>query len=217
MTTQFINRHKAGMLPFVLIAIVASCLTNVCRAQAVIATFTDRPTWQAAASLLGPISNEDFETLPTGTLPVGSNQLGLINLRIDLITATTSGAAINGSPALGGIRDLSMNADDGMRTYAMTFGGPIQAVGFDFAGAATGGIAVLLADGQRFNFGAAGSGFFGITSTIPLAEIGFGDTSPGALPTEIFDSDNYSFVVIPEPAGLLPVAVSAVAMIRRRR
>ncbi len=216
MTLPIISRSRAGRIAFVLTVILSTWVANVRPAHAIVTTFTDRPTWQTAAALLGPIQNEDFETLPTGTLPVGSNQLGLINLRIELITATTSGAAINGSPAVGGIRDLSMNADDGMRTYAMTFGGPIQAVGFDFAGAATGGIAVLLADGQRFNFGAAGTGFFGISSTIPLAEIQFGDTSPGALPTEIFDSDNYSFVVIPEPSGILLLAVPALALRRRR-
>jgi hypothetical protein len=190
---------------------------GVPRAGAIITTFTDRTLWQAAAGATGTIQNEDFETLPTGALPVGSNQLGLINLNIGLITATTSGAAINGSPALGGIRDLSMNADDGMRSYDMTFGGPISAMGFDFAGAATGGIAVLIADGQRFDFGSASSGFFGIVSTAPLPGVAFGDTSPGALPTEIFDSDNYSFVVIPEPASMMLLAPLALLAMRRRK
>lgn len=198
-------------------ALLAFAALPVSRAGAVITTFTDRALWQVAASATGTIQNEDFESLPTGALPVGSNQLGLINLNIGLITATTSGAAINGSPALGGIRDLSMNADDGMRSYDMTFGGPISAMGFDFAGAATGGIAVLIADGQRFDFGSASSGFFGIVSTTPLPGVAFGDTNPGALPTEIFDSDNYSFVVIPEPAAGMLLAPAALIALRRRR
>lgn len=217
MPVTSISRPRGGRFVLVSLIIAAFTALGPSRAQAVINTFTDRTSWQTAAGLLGPIQNEDFETLPTGALPVGPNQLGLINLRIELITATTSGAAINGSPALGGIRDLSMNADDGMRTYAMTFGGPIQALGFDFAGAATGGVAVLIADGQRFNFGAASAGFFGITSTTPLDEVQYGDTSPGALPTEIYDSDNYSFVVIPEPTGMLLLAIPALALVRRRR
>jgi hypothetical protein len=209
---------KAGRRAFIVAAMLGMWVASQ-PAQAVITTFTDRTSWQTAASMLGAIQDEGFETLSTGALLVGSNQLGLINLEIELITATTAGASINGSPALGGIRDLSMNADDGMRGYTMTFGGPIQAMGFDFAGAATGGVAVLIADGERFNFGAASSGFFGITSTTSLSDVQFGDTSPGALPTEIFDSDNYSFVVIPEPTSLLLLAflaAPALAILRRR-
>jgi hypothetical protein len=215
MTSQFMRRSR-GKAVLALSALAATWGLGVSDANAIITTFTDRTTWQTAASAFGTVQNEDFETLPTGALPVGSNQLGLINLDIQLLTATTSGAAINGSPALGGIRDLSMNADDGMRAYTMTFGGPIHAMGFDFAGAATGGVAVLIADGQRFDFGAASSGFFGIVSTDPLANVAFGDTSPGVLPTEIFDSDNYSFVVVPEPATAMLFAPAALLLLRRR-
>ena len=215
---SFFARSRArGRSIISLSALAAFTALGVPRAGAVITAFTDRTLWQAAAAATGTIQNEDFETLPTGALPVGSNQLGLINLNIGLITATTSGASINGSPALGGVRDLSMNADDGMRSYVMTFGGPISAVGFDFAGASTGGIAVLIADGQRFDFGAAGSGFFGIVSTTPLPNVAIGDASPGMLPTEIYDSDNYSFVVIPEPATAMLLAPAAMIARRRRR
>jgi hypothetical protein len=212
-----VQSRARGRSVLALSALVSFATLGVPRADAVITTFTDRTLWQAAAAGTGTIQNEDFETLPTGALPVGSNQLGLINLNIGLITATTSGASINGSPALGGIRDLSMNADDGMRSYVMTFGGPISAVGFDFAGASTGGIAVLIADGQRFDFGLAGTGFFGIVSTTPLPNVAIGDTSPGALPTEIYDSDNYSFVVIPEPTSTAMLAPAAMLVMRRRR
>jgi hypothetical protein len=216
MSSQVHSRAR-GRFVVGLFALFAFAALGVPRAGAIITAFTDRTLWQAAAGATGTIQNEDFETLPTGTLPVGSNQLGLINLDIGLITATTSGASINGSPALGGIRDLSMNADDGMRRYTMTFGGPISAMGFDFAGAATGGVAVLIAGGERFNFGAASSGFFGIVSTDPLPDVAFGDTNPGALPTEIFDSDNYSFVVIPEPAAAMLLAPAALLALRRLR
>ena len=211
-----VHRRIRGRSVLSLCALVAFATLGVPRAGAVITTFTDRTLWQAAAAATGTIQNEDFETLPTGALPVGSNQLGLINLNIGLITATNTGASINGSPALGGVRDLSLNADDGMRSYLMTFGGPISAVGFDFAGASTGGIAVLIADGQRFDFGTAGSGFFGIVSTTPLPNVAIGDTSPGALPTEIYDSDNYSFVVVPEPTTATLLAPLALLVMRRR-
>src|SRR5688572_20316497 len=153
-----LTRRARGRFLVALSATFAFAALGVPRASAVIVTFTDRALWQTAASALGTVQTEDFETLSTGALPVGSNQLGQVNLNIGLITATSSGASINGSPALGGIRDLSINADDGMRSYEMTFGGPIRAMGFDFAGAATGGVAVLIAGGERFNFGAASSG-----------------------------------------------------------
>jgi hypothetical protein len=212
-----VTRRARGRFIVGFSALSAFAAVGVPRAGAVITPFTDRALWQAAASGLGTVQTEDFETLPTGALPVGPNQLGQVNLDIGLITATTSGASINGSPALGGIRDLSMNADDGMRRYTMTFGGPIQAMGFDFAGAATGGVAVLIAGGERFNFGAASSGFFGIVSTDPLPDVAFGDTNPGALPTEIYDSDNYSFVVIPEPTTAALLTSAALLALRRRR
>ena len=216
--SSHVHRRTGGrFVVVVLSALSVFTALGVSRAGAAITTFTDRTLWQTAAAALGTIQNEGFESLPTGTLPVGSNQLGLINLNIGLITATNTGASINGSPALGGARDLSLNADDGMRSYDLTFGGPIRALGFDFAGASTGGIAVLIADGQRFDFGAVGTGFFGIVSTTPLNGVAIGDTSPGALPTEIYDSDNYSFVVVPEPTTALLLAPVALCTLRRRR
>ena len=211
-----VTRRTRGRFIIGLSALCAFAAIGVPRAGAIITTFTDRTLWQTAASALGPVQTEDFEALPTGTLPVGPNQLGQVNLNIALITATNTGASINGGTAVGGIRDLSLNADDGMRSYDLTFGGPIRAVGFDFAGAATGGVAVLIAGGERFNFGAASSGFFGIISTDPLTGVSIGDTSPGALPTEIYDSDNYSFVVIPEPAALAMFPLAMLALRRRR-
>lgn len=191
-------------------------------ADAAIVTFTDRTAWAAAASAGGTIATEGFEGLPTGALVVGDNPLGMINFNIQLIgTTTTASASIISSTPITGTRELNMNADEGFRKYTVTFAGDIFSFGFDYTGAATGGIATLLAGGQSYTFGnlgAGGNGFFGIVSDTPLPEVGFGDTNPGALPTEIFDSDNYSFVLVPEPTAAAALAlIAAGATLRRRR
>jgi hypothetical protein len=149
------------------------------------------------------------------------NQLGLVTLNIGLVPpTTTTGASIGSSTPITGLRELSVNADSSFRTYDVSFGMPLVAAGFDYTGASTGGIAALRIDGQQFVFGniGNGSGFFGFISATPLSGFSIEDQTPG-LPTEIFESDNYSFVVVPEPTSLslLAVATAIGAAIRRRR
>src|SRR5688500_8343710 len=82
--------------------------------------FTDRPTWTAAVG--GAPIIEDLETTTVGPLVEGvTHDLGLITFRVDLITATTSGASISGTTPINGTRDLAMNADDGMRAITVQF------------------------------------------------------------------------------------------------
>lgn len=188
-------------------------------ASAQYTTFTSRAAWEAAA---GTVVVEGFEGNATGALAAGvDHDLGEVIFRIDLVTATSSGASITAS-ALSGIRALSMNADDGMRTHTMSFDGvpAVTAFGFDYSGAATGGLAVLIIGSERFNFtnsGAVGAGFFGVTSTNPFSSVQFGDESPGSLPTEIFTLDQASFAPVPEPATLAMLGLGAAALLKRRR
>lgn len=206
---------------FAVAAAVALAGLVVPTATGAIVTFTDRTAWAVAAGANGTIETEGFEALPTGALTVGDNQLGLVRLNIQLLgTTTTTSASITSSSPITGTRELNLNADEGFRKYTVTFAGNIFSFGFDYTGAATGGIATLLAGGQTFTFGnltTSGNGFFGIVSDVPLSEVGFGDTSPGALPTEIFDSDNYSFVLVPEPTTAAALVLTAAATLRRRR
>jgi hypothetical protein len=190
-------------------------------AHAAIVTFTDRATFTAAASTLGTVNIEGFESLPTGPMVVGPNALGQVTMTIALQgTTTTTGASVQSSSPITGTRELNMNADSSFRKYTLTFaGGDVSAFGLDYTGANTGGDAALFADGQLFVFGnntASGNGFFGIISTTPLSEIGIEDAVPG-LPTEIFDSDNYTFVnAIPEPATFALLAPAVLLVLRRR-
>ena len=198
----------------------ATTLASSPSSRAVIITFTDPAAFNAAAMALGMVQNEGFESLPTGTLPAGPNQLGLLMLNIGLVGGTTTtGASIGSASPISGLRELTLNADTAFRTYDMSAGLPILAFGFDFAGAATGGIASLRADGQLFTFGSngGGSGFFGIISTTPLTSVAFEDAAPG-LPTEIFDLDNVRFVTVPEPStfALLGIAALGSWVLRRR-
>lgn len=188
-------------------------------ASAQFTTFTNRAAWEAAVT--GTIVNEGFEGNPTGSLVHAvDHDLGAVTFRIDLITATSSGASITSS-AISGVRALSMNADDGMRTHTMTFeGAPLaNAYGFDYSGARTGGLAVLIIDGTRFDFttGGNGAGFFGVVSTGSFASVQFGDESPGTLPTEIFTLDNASFAAVPEPGTMIALGLGAAALLARRR
>jgi hypothetical protein len=189
-------------------------------ASAQFTTFTNRALWTAAAG--GTTFVEVFEGNATGSLVHAvDHDLGLVIFRIDLITATSSGASITSS-AITGVRALSMNADDGMRTNTMTFDGVplVRAYGFDFSGANTGGDAVLIIDGTRFGFtngGTVGAGFFGVVSTGSFSSVQFGDESPGSLPTEIFTLDNASFVPVPEPGTMIALGLGASALLARRR
>src|SRR5690606_8857929 len=133
------------MKRYVAIVGLAAC-TSAALAQ--FTTFTDRGAWETAAG--GAILTEGFETAPLGALAAGvTHDLGLITFRVDLLTATTSGASIAGAPAIAGVQDLAMNADDGMRTHTVQFDvGAVTAFGFNFEGAATGGLAVLIINGE---------------------------------------------------------------------
>lgn len=183
--------------------------------------YTDRTTWTAAVG--GAPMIEDFEALATGALAAGvTHDLGLITFRVDLITATSSGASIAGSPAINGVRDLAMNADDGMRAITVQFDvGAVTAFGFDIQGAATGGNAVLIIGNDRFNMVSSvpsGTGFFGVVANSgSFNTIMFGDESPGSLPTEIFNSDDYSFVPVPEPGTFMAIAAGLGLLALRRR
>jgi hypothetical protein len=189
-------------------------------ASAQFTTFTNRAAWEAAAG--GSVVVEGFEGNATGSLVHAVNHdLGAVIFRIDLITATSSGASITSS-AITGVRALSMNADDGMRALTMTFDGVplVTAYGFDFSGANTGGDAVLIIDGTRFGFtngGTVGAGFFGVVSTGSFASVQFGDENPGTLPTEIFTLDNASFVAVPEPGTMIALGLGAALLARRRK
>ncbi|MEX2244145.1 MAG: PEP-CTERM sorting domain-containing protein [Fimbriimonadaceae bacterium] len=189
-------------------------------ASAQFTTFTSRAAWEAAAG--GTVVVEGFEGNATGSLVHAvDHDLGAVTFRIDLITATSSGASIT-STAITGVRALSMNADDGMRAHTMTFDGVplVTAFGFDFMGANTGGDAVLIIDGTRFgitNGGTVGAGFFGVVSTGSFASVQFGDESPGSLPTEIFTLDGASFVAVPEPGTMIALGLGASALLARRR
>jgi hypothetical protein len=183
-------------------------------------TFSNRATWAAAAG--GTVLIEGFETAAPGALAAGvTHDLGLITFRVDLITATTSGASIAGAPAIAGVQDLAMNADDGMRTHIVQFDvGAVTAFGFDYEGAATGGLAVLIINGERFNFASTvgGAGFFGVVANAGSFDtVFFGDESPGSLPTEIFNSDEYSFVAVPEPGTLVAIGAGIALLALRRR
>lgn len=183
--------------------------------------YTDRPTWTAAVG--GAPLIEGFEAQPTGALAAGvTHDLGLITFRVDLITATTSGASISGTTPINGTRDLAMNADDGMRTHTVQFDvGAVTAFGLNIEGAATGGNAVLIIGNERFNMVSSvpsGTGFFGvIANSGSFDTIMFGDESPGSLPTEIFNSDDYSFVPVPEPGTFVAVAAGIGLLALRRR
>ena len=63
MRVTSIIRPRGGRFVLVSLVITVCAALGNSRAHAVIATFTDRTTWQTAAALLGPIQNEDFETL----------------------------------------------------------------------------------------------------------------------------------------------------------
>jgi hypothetical protein len=84
-----VHGRARGRFIVPLSALVTFAALGAPHAGAVITVFTDCTRWQTAAAATGTIQNAAFESLATGTLPVGSNQLGPINLNIGLITATT--------------------------------------------------------------------------------------------------------------------------------
>lgn len=205
------------MKRILLISALATCSTA---AIAQFTVFTDRVAWTAATGGVPLI--EGFETQTVGALAAGvTHDLGLITFRVDLITATSSGASIAGSPAIAGNRDLAMNADDGMRAITVQFDvGAVTAFGFDYEGAATGGRAVMIIGSERFNFATigGGAGFFGVVAgSGSFDTVMFGDESPGSLPTEIFNSDDYSFAPVPEPGTFVAIGAGIGLLLCRRR
>ena len=157
------------------LAVMFSCLLLALPAQAVVVTYTDLGTWQAAA---GTTLLEDLNTTPLGFTP----SLDVGDFTITQGGFNNFGAVIKNGSGVNGSRHLEWITDGADAHVTFDFDYNVFDFGFDYHREGTSsqggsGIISLDVDGMSFNFstqsGSGVLGFFGITSDSPISSLSF--------------------------------------------
>ncbi len=194
-------------------------------------------SFDAAAAGLGPAAVIDFEAAPLGDfLSLTSAQLGVPGVAITPAAAsdgndtaiTTGGSRLQGfNVTPGGQNYLEIDenaAGDPSVGVTFVFDVSISAFGGYFTGVGNSpGVATVVFDNgtvQSFGLTGApngGSQFFGFTDTTgSIAQVSVITVPVAGANNERIGVDDVRFVVVPEPAVLLP-AVALTGLLRRRR
>lgn len=217
-----------------ILAVVACVLPGQVQAQ-VVNTYTDLPSWSAAA---GPHSLEDFSTASLGTStsnfgPTAFTGFSLSSISNGDFVGISNGPVGGGStpPApFNGQNFFGWGNGDGNDgpTTTFTFTQPVYALAFDwFNNDSTDSYRIVLnPTGDTFTgppFDFVSQGFFGVVSDTPftsatISVVGFG----GFVDTEGFDNVRVGLAAVPEPTtwaliGLVGVGTGTFAWKKRRK
>ena len=154
--------------------IAVACAVSDASAQ--IVPFSDRPAWTNAASPTGQVDCDDLESSPTGSFPIpyhtGGNWL-LESQGVPSAADVVAPGSINGSHQV----QIRSAGPEGIHLTPPCQ--PCAAFGFDYQ--TRGAPWVVTVNGQPFNLPPGTTGFFGVTSTVPITSITLGTAQPGVL------------------------------------
>jgi hypothetical protein len=173
-------------------------------AQAITSQFNTRASWEMGIS--DPITTEDFNSIGTGSLSLGANNLGAIVVTVSSPDSVVANNAINS----GGMQDVNgsdyyrADVDDAggdQVSFTITFPTPVTAWAFDFNqlnNNNSGQRVIVTFDdvntGLRGLTGVA-DGFIGWTSDTPFTFVAF--NALGSSQGDTFGIDDLSFVPVP--------------------
>ncbi|HEY6507400.1 MAG TPA: hypothetical protein VIY56_05265 [Vicinamibacterales bacterium] len=187
---------------------------GVSAAQAAAISYDSRASWQAAVT--GPVSTT-FEQNAPGTftfLGAGPVVLDGITYSVNAGFLYTVDPLYNDAYSVLGTGDV-LSAQGGASILTVDVAGA-TAFGFDWHSLGGPFMNVFLSTGDAFSIPAVAgaTGFFGITSTVPVSS--FTIQVPGILNIDNFSVGSEGPAAVPEPATLLLVGGPLAICLRRR-
>lgn len=200
--------------------IIASALLALpaLSSAAVITTYTDRSSWEAA---VGAFTTEDFESVTPVTASTAGDTFTLadFDIVIDENHGSIAIASSGTGPVIGGLQsffgDVHSPGSSVPLFQTLNFVDPIVAFAADFAQGDASGITISLL-GSTFPIAFSGTTFFGITSDVAFStlDITGGNTGSGFF---VMDNVSISGASVPEPAGVLLLGIGLVSLTARRK
>ncbi len=194
---------------------LAVLAVGVSSAQAAAISYDSRASWQAAVT--GPVSTTTFEQNAPGTftlLGAGPVVLDGITYSVNAGLLYTVDPLYNPAYAALGTGDV-LSAQGGASVLTIDVAGA-TAFGFDWHSGGGPFMNVFLSTGDVYSIPAVAgaTGFFGITSTVPVSS--FTIQVPGILNIDNFSVGSAGPAAVPEPATLLLVGGPLAICLRRR-
>lgn len=206
--------RTTAVLP--LLAFLLGVIADTPHCVAGISVYTDRDLWEDAVGNV--FATEDFNAIEPFDLPDGVSNVGLFDIEVtgteNLLgpnaiidpNITPNPLEIDGTIFFRGVSRTSAFPT------LVNFPVPITGFGADWTSPSSNGKLTMEIEDTvvKFEVEAPSGGFLGVVSDAPFSRI--------ALPTEInliegFGMDNVSFTPVPEPSGLITVALALVGIV----